>query len=262
MRRTRTTGSRWPTTPSAEPTAWASCPSTTLSRWQDATWWLGQADRALELAEIVSPATRRRGPDEPRRAGGHSLGFLLMLRGDLAAGSGWIQRGRSAARTVAGRGSPLVRRPARRGERPARRRPRPRPRAGSPGGCGRPTGFRLHPALARADDRGDRPAARRRSGPGMALLDEAMLPVRAGRIPPDLAGNLYCQMIGRLLGTARSVPGPRVDRGDGTLVRAPSTARSCSPASAACTGFSCGRSPANGTVRPTMPGSCARNWSA
>jgi DNA-binding NarL/FixJ family response regulator len=30
---------------------------------------------------------------------------------------------------------------------------------------------------------------------GMALLDEAMLPVRSGRIPPDMAGNLYCQMI-------------------------------------------------------------------
>ena len=30
---------------------------------------------------------------------------------------------------------------------------------------------------------------------GMALLDEAMLPVKAGRIPPDMAGNLYCQMI-------------------------------------------------------------------
>ena len=29
----------------------------------------------------------------------------------------------------------------------------------------------------------------------MALLDEAMLPVQAGRIPPDMAGNLYCQMI-------------------------------------------------------------------
>ena len=29
----------------------------------------------------------------------------------------------------------------------------------------------------------------------MAVLDEAMLPVQAGRVPPDVAGNLYCQMI-------------------------------------------------------------------
>ena len=27
------------------------------------------------------------------------------------------------------------------------------------------------------------------------MLDEAMLPVQAGRVPPDVAGNLYCQMI-------------------------------------------------------------------
>lgn len=30
---------------------------------------------------------------------------------------------------------------------------------------------------------------------GFGLLDEAMLPVLAGRIPPDMAGNLYCQMM-------------------------------------------------------------------
>jgi hypothetical protein len=29
----------------------------------------------------------------------------------------------------------------------------------------------------------------------MALLDEAMLPVQAGQIAPEYAGNLYCQMI-------------------------------------------------------------------
>ena len=30
---------------------------------------------------------------------------------------------------------------------------------------------------------------------GLSLLDEAMLPVQAGAVPPDFAGNLYCQMI-------------------------------------------------------------------
>ena len=30
---------------------------------------------------------------------------------------------------------------------------------------------------------------------GFGLLDEAMLPVFAGRVPPDMAGSLYCQMM-------------------------------------------------------------------
>jgi DNA-binding CsgD family transcriptional regulator len=29
----------------------------------------------------------------------------------------------------------------------------------------------------------------------LALLDEAMLPVQTGQVPPDFAGNIYCQMI-------------------------------------------------------------------
>jgi DNA-binding CsgD family transcriptional regulator len=34
-----------------------------------------------------------------------------------------------------------------------------------------------------------------RIDPGLALLDEAMLPVRAGRVAPSWAGNLYCQLM-------------------------------------------------------------------
>lgn len=33
------------------------------------------------------------------------------------------------------------------------------------------------------------------TGRGFALLDEAMLPVLAGHVPPDMAGSLYCQMM-------------------------------------------------------------------
>ena len=31
---------------------------------------------------------------------------------------------------------------------------------------------------------------------GMAVLDEAMLPVRAGEVEPGFAGNIYCQLMG------------------------------------------------------------------
>ena len=66
-----------------------------LVAWQDSTWWLGQADRALELAEVAHERLVAEGQTTRAAQAAIGLGFLLMLRGDLAAGSGWIQRGRS-----------------------------------------------------------------------------------------------------------------------------------------------------------------------
>ena len=103
-----------------------------LVAWQDSTWWLGQADRALELAEVAHQRLVAEGQTTRAAQAAIGLGFLLMLRGDLAAGSGWIQRGRSLLEQSPRRDRPLVRRTPRRGERPARRRPRPRPST-SPG---------------------------------------------------------------------------------------------------------------------------------
>ena len=166
-----------------------------LVAWQDSTWWLGQADRALDLAEVAHERLVAEGETTRAAQAAIGLGFLLMLRGDLAAGSGWIQRGRSLVEQ-------------------------------SPDETAR--GYVLHIDAESALHGGDlnralelardvRDAAWRASDPtllslalmtegtarlrkgavaeGMALLDEAMLPVTAGRIPPDMAGNLYCQMI-------------------------------------------------------------------
>ena len=166
-----------------------------LVAWQDSTWWLGQADRALELAELAHQHLLAEGQTTRAAQAAIGLGFLLMLRGDLATGSGWIQRARS-----------LVER--------------------APDETAR--WYVVHLDAESALHAGDldlaldlaarvRDAAGRASDPtllslalmtagtallrkgaaveGMALLDEAMLPVRAGRIPPDMAGNLYCQMI-------------------------------------------------------------------
>ncbi len=66
-----------------------------LVAWQDSTWWLGQSDRALELAEVAHHRLVAEGRTTRAAQAAMGLGFLLMLRGDLAAGSGWIQRGRS-----------------------------------------------------------------------------------------------------------------------------------------------------------------------
>lgn len=163
--------------------------------WADAAWWLGLADQALELAELG----HRRLLDEgqPIRAAMEaiSLGFLLMLRGELAAGSGWLHRGRSLVERSSDdhamgyvlhldaeealessdldRAVDLAR------------------RAGEAGQLAADTTL-ISLALMTEG------TARLRAGAvseAMALLDAAMLPVQAGQVPPEYAGNLYCQMI-------------------------------------------------------------------
>lgn len=163
--------------------------------WADAAWWLGLADRALELAELGHQRLLDEG--QPIRAAMEaiSLGFLLMLRGEFSAGSGWLHRGRS-----------LVER----------------------SGDDHAMGYVLHLDAEEALESGDldravelarrageagrlasdaaltslalmtEGTARLRTGAvseAMALLDEAMLPVQAGQVSPEYAGNLYCQMI-------------------------------------------------------------------
>ncbi len=163
--------------------------------WHESAWWLGDADRSLELAELAHQKLVAEG--EPTRAAQQSmaLGFLLMLRGDLAAGSGWLQRGRSllerstdeaargyvvhldAQNALHGGDLALAVDLARRAADAARRAP---------------DSTLLSLSLMTEG------TARLRTGDvaeGLALLDEAMLPVQAGQLPPELAGNLYCQMI-------------------------------------------------------------------
>lgn len=166
-----------------------------LVAWQDSTWWLGQADRALELAEVAHQRLVAEGRTTRAAQAAVGLGFLLMLRGDLALGSGWIQRGRSLLEQSpdvtahwyvvhldaenALRGGDLD---------------RAVDLARQAGDAARRASDLTLLSLALMTEG----TARLRSGmaaEGMALLDEAMLPVTAGRIPPDMAGNLYCQMI-------------------------------------------------------------------
>ena len=163
--------------------------------WADAAWWLGLAERSLELAEL---GHRRLLDDgQPVRAAMEaiSLGFLLMLRGEFSAGSGWLNRGRSLVERSSDdhamgyvlhldaeealesgdldRAVALARRAAE---------------------VGRGESDTALTSLALMTEG----TARLRGGAvdeAMALLDEAMLPVQAGQVPPEHAGNLYCQII-------------------------------------------------------------------
>lgn len=163
--------------------------------WSDAAWWLGRSDEALALAERGHRelVARRETVRAAKEAIG--LGFLLLIRGDLAAGSGWLQRGRSlleVSQGVAARGylAHLDAQMALDGgdvERAVEL-------AREAGDAARSAGDPALRSLALMTEG----TARLRSGTvaeAMAVLDEAMLPVQAGQVPPDVAGNLYCQMI-------------------------------------------------------------------
>ena len=163
--------------------------------WGDAAWWLGFADRALHLAELGHQRLLDEG--QPIRAAMEaiSLGFLLMLRGEFSAGSGWLHRGQSLVERSGDdhamgyvlhldaeealesgdldRAVELAR------------------RAGEAGRLASDTALISMSLMAEG-------TARLRAGAvpeAMALLDEAMLPVQAGQVPPEFAGNLYCRMI-------------------------------------------------------------------
>lgn len=163
--------------------------------WSDAAWWLGRADQSLELAErshvrLVEQGETTRGAKEAI-----GVGFLLMLRGDLAAGSGWIQRGRSllersADETSRGYLAQLDAENALHGGELAQAVDLAHEARDAAQGVADPALLSLAlmtEATALLRD-GSVPEA-------LALIDEAMLPVQAGQVPPDMAGNLYCQVI-------------------------------------------------------------------
>ena len=56
--------------------------------WSEAAWWLGRTDRSLELAELGHRQLVDEGESTRAAKEAIGLGFLLMMRGDLAAGSG------------------------------------------------------------------------------------------------------------------------------------------------------------------------------
>ncbi len=169
--------------------------TTDVLAWSDAAWWLGRATKSLELAELGHRRLVDEGESTRAAKEAIGLGFLLMLRGDLAAGSGWLQRGRSLLERSSGVGSrgyvaQLDAQNALHDGDLAHAVDLARVARDAAQAAGDPALLSL--ALMTEG------TARLQGGAvaeAMAMLDEAMLPVQAGRVPPDIAGNLYCQMI-------------------------------------------------------------------
>ena len=161
----------------------------------DAAWWLGRISEFLSLTERLHNAYLETGRLD--RAALHALGIggSLMMRGEFAQGSGWFNRGQRLLE-------------------------------GQPRGQGHGLVIYFGALEALAEQRLDEATAagkelqqlgpelgdetftsfglliegmaeirRGRLREGFALMDEAMLPVLAGRVAADWAGNIYCTIM-------------------------------------------------------------------
>jgi ATP/maltotriose-dependent transcriptional regulator MalT len=163
----------------------------------DAAWWVGEIDESLSACEQAFELYLHRDPPDPRAAAmiALDLGYSWLLRGEEALGSGWIGR---AARLLQDlpecveHGYLLLvdlDMAMESGEQEAARSA-----ADAVLEIGKRYGDETLVACALVA----RAIAAVRSGrveEGLRGLDEAMLPVVAGRVRPTYAGNLYCQLM-------------------------------------------------------------------
>lgn len=167
-----------------------------LAALADATWWLGHNDEFLTWSEQLY---RRylQGEDVYQAAQlAVEMGLLWHLRGEPTIGSGWISRATRLLDdlpecAVHGYLSYLQAAEA-----------LDQGRLGDAIDVAR----RIEQLADRYDDRtlhavglvteGIAVVKQGRVDDGLAMLDEAMLPVRMGEVVPNWAGNLYCQLMG------------------------------------------------------------------
>jgi len=163
----------------------------------EAAWWEGAIDESLSASEEAYRLYRHGENPDPRQAAmlAMDIGFSWYLRGEDVMGSGWLSR---AHRLLEGQ-----------------------PPSAEHGYL---QWLQIDEAIGRGDLGAAIEAARAvatlaaqhgdetlmacalvgegiatikqgRVGQGLAVLDEAMLPVVAGRVRPSFAGNIYCQMM-------------------------------------------------------------------
>jgi len=161
----------------------------------DAAWWLGLIREVLEITEDCFDAFLGAGDVEQAALAALENGFNWFMRGEPVIGSGWLSRARQLLDDLPegfGHGLMVWMDASERletgdtdGALAAARRLRDM--AGhleAPVlGC---FGLAMEGLI---EIRGGEVAR------GLGMLDEAMLPVVAGRVEPGWAGNLYCQMM-------------------------------------------------------------------
>ncbi|MBB4932761.1 DNA-binding CsgD family transcriptional regulator [Lipingzhangella halophila] len=166
-----------------------------LAALADAAWWLGRNDESLTLAEQVYRGHLQH-EDAARAAQlAVEVGFLWLLRGEPTIGSGWISRATRLLDDVPECGAHGYLRYLEAAEALDQGRLADALDAAQ----------YMRQVADRCDDRtlyagglvteGIAVVKQGRVGAGLAVLDEAMLPVRAGEVAPKWVGNLYCQLM-------------------------------------------------------------------
>ena len=166
-----------------------------LAAFADAAWWLGRNDEALTLSEAVY-RRHLHGERVPESAWlAIEIGCRWLMRGEPTVGSGWISRARrlleDAPECLAhGYLRYLEVEEALGGGRFQEAIEGCRAIQGIADRHDDPT---LHAVGLMLEGAAD--VRRGRVEAGLALIDEAMLPVRAGDVLPDWSGNLYCHVM-------------------------------------------------------------------
>lgn len=166
-----------------------------LAALADAAWWLGHTDESLACSEELY---RRCLQDDQLAMAARvaiEVGFLWLLRGEQTVGSGWVSRAVRLLEEVpesAEHGYLLyleAEEQLGRGDHEA---------AVASGRAMQELARRHDDATLCAVGLVVEGTARVRRGSvdeGLAVLDEAMLGVRAGEVQPNWAGNLYCHLM-------------------------------------------------------------------
>ncbi|MGP4032181.1 LuxR C-terminal-related transcriptional regulator [Pseudarthrobacter sp. 1C304] len=160
-----------------------------------AAWWLGQVQESLEISEDVFYRFQDDGDASDAAMKALHLGLLWFIRGDVVIASGWVNRARGLLQglpegpehgyllyldaSLALSAADLA---------PARETAAKLQLMGRSMRVPALTSLSLVLA-GLADLRSGSTAS------GFAQLDEAMLPVLAGRLPPEWAGEIYCTVI-------------------------------------------------------------------
>jgi len=166
-----------------------------LAALSDAAWWLGLIRQSLEACEEGHDRFLADGRLDRAAMLAIEAGFSWSLRGEPEIGAGWVSRAR---RLLAGQ--PTGTAQAMLMWMDARARAEAGDVEGALHDCDRlrtlggELGEPVVGCLALALE-GSLVVLGGDTARGFELLDEAMLPALAGRIPPDFAGNLYCQML-------------------------------------------------------------------
>jgi DNA-binding CsgD family transcriptional regulator len=170
-------------------------PVADVAAFADASWWMGRTDESLTLSEQLYHRCLQGGEAASAARLAIEVGFLWLLRGEPTVGSGWIGRATRLLRDIPECAEHGYLRYLEVLD------------ALDGGDADRAIGLTQEmQALAnRHDDQTLCAIAMVYEGiatvgcghidDGLALIDEAMLPVRVGAVRPSWAGNLYCQLM-------------------------------------------------------------------